>query len=85
MYKKKQWKIINREYTKIKEIDATNANGIVTLAGKYFWKDFKMKSYLSEKNSVINILINIHSMFPVYVILFHATKYNYYNSNKRKL
>ena len=42
MWKKKQWKIIKRNYTKIKEMDVTTASGIVILAGKCFWKEFKM-------------------------------------------
>lgn len=42
MWKKKQWKIIKRDHTKIKEMDVTTASGIVILAGKCFWKESKM-------------------------------------------
>lgn len=68
-------KAINRNHTKIKEIHETNVNRIVTLAGKYFWREFKKNSYLRERNSIISSSINIRNMFPICVILFHATKY----------
>lgn len=42
VWKKRQWKIIKSDYTKIKEMGVTTASGIAILAGKCFWKEFKM-------------------------------------------